>query len=130
MAPASWKDWNALQQTAALFASYPAIANPADPQAPFTLQSVFEIALDPAGTAAALLDRLALITGWDRAVLGDLDARFALSAVDLKPYRQIPVVSRLRTLSRWRERRPVVHRRRRGCARCRARFRDKRSSRY
>jgi hypothetical protein len=87
MPPASWASWYALQQALGLFARYPAVVNPADASQPFTLRSVFDLAVAAGTSIAQLLDRLTLVTGWDRGVLGDLDALFGFSAVDLSAYK-------------------------------------------
>jgi len=87
MATTSWASWYSLQQSLRLFARYPAVVNPADASQPFTLRGVFDLAITAGTTIAQILDRLALVTGWDRSVLGDLDTRFGFSAFDLSAYK-------------------------------------------
>jgi len=82
----SWAAWDSLQKALGFFTRYPPVVNPADATQPFTFRSVFDIALTVGATAGQVLDRLALVTGWDRTVLGDLDVRFGFSAVNLAPY--------------------------------------------
>lgn len=86
MTAATWASWYALQQALGLFTRYPPVVNPADATAPFTFRSVFDLSVAAGTTVGQLLDRLALVTGWDRAVLGDLDTRFGFSATNLSAY--------------------------------------------
>ncbi len=97
MPAATWAAWNALQQAIGLFTRYPAIVNPADASTPFTLRSVFDLAVTAGTTIGQLLDRLTLVTGWDRSVLGDLDTRFGYSAGNLAAYRQASTYVALET---------------------------------
>jgi hypothetical protein len=82
----TWAAWDSLQKALGFFSRYHPVVNPADATQPFTFRSVLDIALAAGSTAARVLDRLTLVTGWDRTVLGDLDARFGFSAINLAPY--------------------------------------------
>lgn len=73
--------WSELWDAVSLWRRYPDVENPVDAAAPFTLRSVFELALGGA-TTTEILDRLALVTGWDPQVLTDLEARFSLAYTD------------------------------------------------
>jgi Tc toxin complex TcA C-terminal TcB-binding domain/ABC toxin N-terminal region/Neuraminidase-like domain len=81
--------WDQLVDALAFIGRYPPAANPADANAPFTIQSVFALAAAPGTTLGALLDRLAAVTGWDRQALTDLDSLFKYSTPDLSAYRSI-----------------------------------------
>jgi hypothetical protein len=89
IAPVALSAWADLVDGLAFIVRYPPSANPADPNAPFTVEAVLEAALAPGPTLGALLDGLAAVTGWDRDVLTDLDARLGFSTPDLSAYRQI-----------------------------------------
>jgi len=78
--------WDQLQDAVGLMRRYPPVINPGNPQDPFTMRAVFTLALPAGGAGPPLLDLLAAVTGWDRGVIGDLDARFGFSVGSPSPY--------------------------------------------
>jgi hypothetical protein len=82
--PRPLSEWNELFDGVALLARFGPVDNPTDPTQPLSFLSVLTKVLT-AGTAASdLLDWLAIVTGWDRAVLGDLHARFGFTVDDYR----------------------------------------------
>ncbi len=81
-------DWEGLIRAVALFAVWPPTADPADSTADITLRDTLALLLPGAvPTRADWLDRLALLTGRDRAELDALDAHFGFSVPDLTAWR-------------------------------------------
>lgn len=78
--------WDQLQDAIGLLRWYPPVTNPASPRDPLTMRGVFTLALPGGGAGPPLLDLLAGVTGWDRGVLADLDARFGFSVGSPSPY--------------------------------------------
>ncbi|MEJ2765235.1 neuraminidase-like domain-containing protein [Photobacterium sp. MCCC 1A19761] len=83
----SQADWEKLTRALALFAVYPASADPADSTADITLRDTLVLLLPAAVTSrAAWLDRLALLTGRQRDDLDALDSHFGFSVSNLNAW--------------------------------------------
>ena len=76
--------WRALADVFALVTQYPAVGVPGQPGQTVSVQTVMELAAGAGPGSAAVLDPLALLTGWPRALLGDVDTHFGST---LAPYR-------------------------------------------
>ena len=85
----SHADWERLTRALSLFTTYKPVSNPADPAVPVSLAGTLEHLLPTSGTSQnEWLGSLALLTGYDRQTLGELDARFGWSAPNLDAWRQ------------------------------------------
>lgn len=79
---AGFERWERLNDARGLSATYPPVAS-GDSRPPLSFYTLFETVLQPSATTEGIVALLSELTGWDAAVLADLDARFALSAADL-----------------------------------------------
>jgi peptidoglycan hydrolase-like protein with peptidoglycan-binding domain len=71
-------EWLELADAFALVAEYPAVPLPGQPGQTVSAPSVFQLALGAGPGTGPLLDALAVLTGWPRALAGDADARLVL----------------------------------------------------
>ena len=83
---ASYEDWLQLTGMVNVAKQYPALENPADPEQPFTFQDTLDLLLDGV-TTADWLDQLAVISGYDRQDVEDLNTHFGWSVPDLEAYK-------------------------------------------
>lgn len=77
-------DWLALADAFALIKRYPAVDMPGQPDQAVSALSVFTLALGAGPAKGPLLDALALLTGWPRALLVDVDTRLARVLADYR----------------------------------------------
>lgn len=70
-------DWLSLADAFALIKRYPVVDVPGQPNQTVSALSEFTLALGAGPAKGPLLDALALLTGWPRALLGDVDTRLA-----------------------------------------------------
>jgi peptidoglycan hydrolase-like protein with peptidoglycan-binding domain len=70
--------WLELADAFALIAEFPAVPRPGQPGQTVSATAVFRLALGGGGKGP-LLDALAVLTGWPRALVGDADARLGFS---------------------------------------------------
>jgi hypothetical protein len=77
-------DWLSLADAFALIKRYPAVDVPGQPDQTVSALSVFTFALEAGPAKVPLLDALALLTGWPRALLGDIDTRLVWSLADYR----------------------------------------------
>jgi hypothetical protein len=70
-------DWLSLADTFALIRRYPAVDVPGQPNQTVSALSVFTLSMVAGPAKGPLLDGLALLTGWPRVLLGDVDTRLA-----------------------------------------------------
>lgn len=78
-------DWLALADVFALIEQYPAVAVPGQPGQTVSALSVFTLTLSAASTAKSqLLDTLALLNGWPRALIGEIDAMLHWALADYR----------------------------------------------
>lgn len=82
----SFDKWLDLVAMIAVSKKYPPLPNPADPEDPYTFLSVIDLLIVGGTTVAEWLDQLAVITGYDRQTLEDLDGHFNWSAGNLAGY--------------------------------------------
>jgi peptidoglycan hydrolase-like protein with peptidoglycan-binding domain len=80
----AFADWRALSEVFALIAQYPTVTVPGQPDQSVSVTSVMQLAAGPGPGTGPVLDALAILTGWPRPLLGDLDAHFGGL---LPPYR-------------------------------------------
>src|SRR5450830_458972 len=76
--------WLELADVFALARRFPAVDMPGQPGVTVTVPAVFELALGAGPAPAPLLDRLAILTGWPRGLLGDVSAHFARTLADYR----------------------------------------------
>ncbi|TDB67508.1 Tc toxin subunit A-related protein [Arundinibacter roseus] len=91
---ASYQQWLHLTGMVAVSKKYPALENPADPEQPFTFVGVLDLLLNGVSTAD-WLDQLAVISGYDRQALEELDAHFGWSNPTLESYKMLQTWDRL-----------------------------------
>ncbi|GAA0954667.1 hypothetical protein GCM10009550_38210 [Actinocorallia libanotica] len=96
--------WQQMRGWLVLLADYPDVANPADPNAPYTVNGFFNLVLAQSATTD-LLAYLATLTGTDADLLIALDGHLCLSTPDITRYRDpqtvtdlLKTVTMLRTL--------------------------------
>ncbi|GGC05314.1 neuraminidase-like domain-containing protein [Pseudoduganella buxea] len=77
----SWLD---LVDVFALARRFPAVDMPGQPGVTVTVAAVFDLALGAGPAPAPLLDRLAILTGWPRGLLGDVSAHFGRTLADYR----------------------------------------------
>lgn len=77
-------DWLSLADAFALIKRYPAVDVPGQPDQTVSALSVFTLAVGAGPAKGPLLDALALLTGWPRALLGDIDTRLAWLLADYR----------------------------------------------
>lgn len=77
-------DWIALADAFTLVDQYPAVAVPGQPGETVSALSVFTLALGAAPAKGPILDALALVAGWPRTLLGDIDVHLAWTAADYR----------------------------------------------
>lgn len=85
--PITLADWEMLRDAIALIGAYPPVAGRDRTGPPLSFLSVLEYVISSTPTIAPLLEKLAAVTGLDRAVLEALDARFQFSAGSLNAYK-------------------------------------------
>nr|WP_281722005.1 neuraminidase-like domain-containing protein [Nitrosomonas nitrosa] len=77
-------DWLSLVDAFALIKRYPATDVPGQPDQSVSALSVFILALDAGPAKGPLLDALSFLTGWPRALLGEVDTRLAWVLADYR----------------------------------------------
>lgn len=77
-------DWLALADAFAIIKRYPAVDVPGQPDQTVSALSVFALALGAGPAKGPLLDALALLTGWPRVLLGDIDTWLAWLLADYR----------------------------------------------
>ena len=68
--------WRMLLQAVQLSQKYPAVVNPNDPSTPFTIYGFFQLLTVSTTTVTTALQYLTQVTGWDGAMLTDLNTQF------------------------------------------------------
>lgn len=76
--------WLQLADVFALIAEYPAVLVPGQPGVTVSASSLFVLTLDATTVRADLLDALAILTGWPRDLLDDVDTRFGFARPDYR----------------------------------------------
>jgi hypothetical protein len=83
----TYTQWESFLQVMALSKQLTPVPNPADAEHPVTFFGILDILLLPATTRNEWLAALALLTGYDVALLDELDVHFGYAVPDLSAYR-------------------------------------------